>query len=154
MHDHLNWKQTQICAKEQGSLIVFQFTQVPCTDCVYLQRPDDRPAALFFSFCLPDGHQKAEHTAKSQGQIYPRKQTILWNWPKMLSHDANSIRPSSQLFSLRSRDLVGNPLSQPLSPEIWQCRRLSLCTVQPIVERNAAECAKGFHPLHSWCCSD
>ena len=31
---------------------------------------------------------------------------------------------------------------------------LSLSTVQPIVERNAAECAKGFHALHSWCCSD
>ena len=60
----------------------------------------------------------------------------------------------SRLFSFRSRDLAGNPLSRPLSLKIWQCRRLSLSTVQPIVERNAAECAKEFHALHSWCCSD
>ena len=31
---------------------------------------------------------------------------------------------------------------------------LSLSAVQPIVERNAAECAKGLHPPHSWCYSD
>ena len=57
-------------AMEQGSLIVFQFTQVACRYFIYPQRPDDRPAALIFSFCLPDGHQKAEHTTKLQGQIY------------------------------------------------------------------------------------
>ena len=57
-------------ALEQGSPIVFQFTQVACTDVIYPQRPDDRPTALIVSLCLPDGHQKAEHTTKSKGQIY------------------------------------------------------------------------------------
>ena len=34
---------------------------------------------------------------KITGSNLPQKQAILWNWPKMLNHDANSIRPSSQL---------------------------------------------------------
>ena len=59
-------------AKEQGSLVVFRLLQVPCTDFIYPQRPHNRPAALIFSFCLLDRHQKAEHTARSQGQIYLR----------------------------------------------------------------------------------
>ena len=50
--------------------------------------------------------------------------------------------------------LLATGFLDPFSPEIWQCRRLSLSAVQTIVERNAAECAKGFHPLHSWCCCD
>ena len=54
---------------EQGSLTVFQFTQVACTDFIYPQRPDDRPTALIFSSCLPDRHQKADYTTNSQGQI-------------------------------------------------------------------------------------
>ena len=49
---------------------MFQFRQVACTDFIRPQRPDDRPAAFIISFCLPDGHQKAEQTTKSQGQIY------------------------------------------------------------------------------------
>ena len=49
---------------------MFHFTQVACRDFINPQRPDDRPAALTFSFWLPDGHQKVEHTTKSQGQIY------------------------------------------------------------------------------------
>ena len=57
-------------AMEQCSLIVFQFTQVACTDFIYPQRPDGRPAVLIVSLRLPDGHQKAEHTTKSKGQIY------------------------------------------------------------------------------------
>ena len=50
--------------------------------------------------------------------------------------------------------LLATRFLDPISPEIWQCRRLSLSTAQPIVECNAAECAKGFRPLHSWCCAD
>ena len=86
------------------------------------------------------GEKCGEKRSEKRGEKFYRRKTAVWDF--------------SRLFSFRSRDLVGNPLSRPLSPEIWQCRRLSLSTVQPIVERNAAECAKGFHALHSWCCSD
>ena len=54
----------------QGSPIVFEFTQVACTDVIYPQSPDDRPIALIVSLCLPDGHQKAENTTKLKGHIY------------------------------------------------------------------------------------
>ena len=37
-------------AMEQGSLVVFQFTQVSCRDFINPQRPDDRPAAI--NFCI------------------------------------------------------------------------------------------------------
>ena len=85
------------------------------------------------------GEKCGEKRSEKRDEKFYRRKTAVWDL--------------SRLFSFRSRDLVGNPLSRPLSPEIWQCRRLSLSTVQPIVERNAAECAIGFHPLHSWCCS-
>ena len=71
--------------------------------------------------------------SEKRGENFYRRKTAVWDL--------------SRLFSFRSRDLVGNPLSRPLSPEIWQCRRLSLSTVQPIVERNAAEVLQDF--IHS-----
>ena len=80
-----------------------------------------------------------KHSEKRCEKFYRRK-TAVWDL--------------SRLFSFQSRDLIGNPLSRPLSLEIWQCRRLSLSTVQPIVERNAAERAKNFMHSFSWCCSD
>ena len=60
----------------------------------------------------------------------------------------------SRLSSFQFRDLVGSPLSRPLSLEIWQCLRLSLSAAQPVMECKAAECAEGFRPPHSWCYSD
>ena len=86
------------------------------------------------------GEKCGEKRSEKRGEKFYRRKTAVWDL--------------SRLFSFRSRGLVGNPLSWPLSPEIWQCRRLSLSAVQPIVERNAAECAKGLHPPHSWCYSD
>ena len=62
---------------EQGSLVVFQFTQVACTNFIYPQRPDGHPAALIVSLCLSDGHQKAEHTTKSKGRSYLKNKPLL-----------------------------------------------------------------------------
>ena len=71
-----------------------------------------------------------EKRSDKLGEKFYRRKTAVWDL--------------SRLFSFRSRDLVGNPLSRPLAPEIWQCRRLSLSTVQSIVERNAAELLQDF----------
>ena len=101
---------------------------------IYRDEPGERGAAK------KRGEKCGEKCGEKRGYKFYRRKTAIWDL--------------SRLFSFWSRDLVGNPLSWPLSPEIWQCRRLSLSTVQPIVERNAAECAKGFHPLLFWCCSD
>ena len=46
-------------AMEQGSLVVFQFTQVAHRDFINPQRPNDRPAALTFHSGYPDEHQNA-----------------------------------------------------------------------------------------------
>ena len=54
-----------------------QFKQVACTDLINPQRPDDRPAAFTISFCLFDGHQRAEQTTKSQSQIYFKNRSLL-----------------------------------------------------------------------------
>ena len=49
--------------------------------------------------------------SEKRGEKFYRRKTAVWDL---------------SLFSFRSRGLVGNPLSWPLSLEIWQCRRLSL----------------------------
>ena len=48
---------------------------------------------LIFSFCLPDGHEKAEHTAKSQGQIYLGNKPFCEIDRKCSVMIQNSIRP-------------------------------------------------------------
>ena len=104
-------------AMEQCSLVVFQFTQVASTDFICPQRPDGRPAAWIVSLCLPDGHQIDRTYHKIKGSNLPRKQTTLWNWPKMLSHDANSIRPFSQFSWRRCQEIPpGKTWQGP-----WKC---------------------------------
>ena len=78
---------------------------------------------------------------KTRWKFYRRK-TAVWDL--------------SRLFSFRSRDLVGNPLSWPLSPEIWECRRLSLSLS---VQRNPLSNVMRLNGLKdlihpdSWCYS-
>ena len=87
------------------------------------------------------GDKRSQKCGEKRGEKFDRRKfTAAWDL--------------SRLFSFRLRDLVGNPLSWPLSLEIWQCPGFSLSAAQPVVERKAAECAEGFHPQHSWCHSD
>ena len=58
------------------------------------------------------GEKCSEKRGEKCGENFDCRKTAFWEL--------------SRPFSFRSRDLVGNPFSQPLSPEIWQCRRLSL----------------------------
>ena len=126
---HLTW-----------TLLLWHEWKFPCTT-IYRDEPGERRGEKCSETRSETcGEKCGEKRSEKRSEKFYRRKTACWDL--------------SRLFSFQSRGFVGNPLSWPLSPEIWQCRRLSLSAVQPIVEHNAAECAKGLHPPHSLCYSD
>ena len=84
---------------------------------------------------------RAEETADSRRK--PKKR-------QRKKNDVKNSTAEKQLFGIY-HDCFHFGLGTLLAMAVSQA--LSIGAVQPIVERNAAECATGFRPRHSWCYS-
>ena len=95
---------------------------------IYRDEPDERRGEKWSEKVQRKVRRKTQWKTrwKTRWKIRPLKNSCLPLWDL------------SRLFSLRSRDLVGNPLSWPLSPEISNITRLNVLKdfIHPILGAN------------------
>ena len=81
--------------------------------------PRHSPSRIDFSILFTWWTSKGRTYHKIKGSNLLREKTTLWNWPKMLSHDANSMRPSSHITSAALKGKIFTEFRASTGNNLW-----------------------------------